>query len=218
MRVTPELDLPGHSHGLARGAPQVYIQCAGTGTFLPDPTTDAFFRFLDEIVAELVGLFPDSYFHMGGDEVNMGCWANNSKVAAWMKRQGYTTTMEALGYFQSRVQSILQKHKRIVLFWDEFWEAGLPALNSTVAEIRSNSFQSTLASGRPALTTGIQEAWCVKQVITIILLSLHVFKNNKRKTRGHCWAAPPHPQGRAGRGQGTLSASSPGCTLPLDSY
>ena len=45
------------------------------------------------------------------------------------------------------------------MFWDEFWVANLAALNSTVAEIRSTAFVETLASGRKALTAGINEAW-----------------------------------------------------------
>ena len=46
-------------------------------------------------------------------------------------------------------------------FWDEFWAADLPALDSTVAEIRSTTFAQTLSKGRQALTTGINEAWSV---------------------------------------------------------
>jgi hexosaminidase len=126
VRVTPELDLPGHSYGLARGAPQVYVKCGGVNAYLPDPTTDAFFNFLDEIVTELTELFPDAYLHMGGDEINMGCWSENSNVSAWMKQEGYNNTIEALGYFQSRVQNIVRENNRIAMFWDEFWAAGLP--------------------------------------------------------------------------------------------
>ena len=66
---------------------------------------------------------------------------------------GIMWNRQALGYFQSRVQAILQTHNKSVLFWDEFWAAGLPALNSTVAEIRSTTFAETLTAGRRAITT-----------------------------------------------------------------
>lgn len=70
VRVLPELDLPGHSVGLQRGAPAVYANCSSPSK-LPDPTTEDFFTFLESIVAEMGTLFPDNYIHMGGDEVSM---------------------------------------------------------------------------------------------------------------------------------------------------
>lgn len=68
VRTVAELDLPGHSVGLQRGAPAVYANCSSPSK-LPDPTTEDFFTFLDSIVAEMGTLFPDNYIHMGGDEV-----------------------------------------------------------------------------------------------------------------------------------------------------
>lgn len=157
VRIVPELDLPGHSMGLQRGAPSLYVNCSSSHV-LPDPTTDGFFDLVDSIVAELVTEFPDTFLHMGGDEVDTECWSENEAVVRWMKAKNLTA-MATLGYFQSRIQGIVQKHGKRAMFWDEFWDASLPALNSTAAEIRSTSFASTLAAGRQALTTGINEAW-----------------------------------------------------------
>lgn len=94
----------------------------------------------------------------GGDEVKTDCWTESAEVVAWMKAKNLTA-MGALGYFQTRVQQIVQKHGKAAMFWDEFWAADLQALNSTVAEIRGTTFASTLSQGRPALTTGINEVW-----------------------------------------------------------
>jgi hexosaminidase len=157
VRIMPELDLPGHSVGLQRGAPALYTNCTSTHK-LPDPTTDDFFQLIDSIVGELAILFPDRYFHMGGDEVDTSCWTENPAVVKWMAGKNLTA-MGTLGYFQSRIQSIVASHGKATMFWDEFWGANLAALNSTVAEIRSTAFAETLASGRKALTAGINEAW-----------------------------------------------------------
>ena len=160
VRVIPELDLPGHSTGLRRGAPQVYLNCS-TGTHpLPDPTGEGFFELIDSIVGELAGEFPDAFLHMGGDEVNTTCWTENAAVAKWMRNKNLTV-VGVLGYFKQRIQAIVAKHGKRAMFWDEFWAAGLPALDSTVAEIRGPSpgWAQTLSKGRQALTTGINEAW-----------------------------------------------------------
>ena len=60
--------------------------------------------------------------------------------------------MGALGYFQSRVQQIVNKHGKSAMFWDEFWAADLPALNSTVAEIRGSTFDQLLSQARPCVS------------------------------------------------------------------
>ena len=148
--------MPGHSAGLQRGAPQFYINCPTHP--LPDPTGEGFFELIDSIVGELAGVFPDTFLHMGGDEVNTACWTSNASVVKWMHSKNLTA-MGVLGYFQQRIQAIVAKHGKRTMFWDEFWAAGLPALHSTVAEIRSSTFAQTLSEGRQALTTGINEAW-----------------------------------------------------------
>ena len=73
VRIVAELDLPGHSSGLRRGAPHLYINCSTHP--LPDPTGEGFFELLDSIVAELAHDFPDEFLHMGGDEVDTACWS-----------------------------------------------------------------------------------------------------------------------------------------------
>eukprot|EP00040_Diaphanoeca_grandis_P029151 m.169924 g.169924 ORF g.169924 m.169924 type:complete len:677 (-) comp31597_c0_seq1:8-2038(-) len=158
VRVVPELDLPGHSAGLQRGAPSLYVNCSSSDHPLPDPTTDGFFDLVDSIVAGLAVEFPDAFLHMGGDEVDTSCWTDNKAVVQWMHTKNLTA-MGVLGYFQMRIQEIVQKHGRRAMFWDEFWSADLPALNSTTAEIRGTTFSDSLSAGRQTLTTGINEAW-----------------------------------------------------------
>jgi len=106
----------------------------------------------------MAGEFTDSFFHTGGDEVTTSCWTSIPRVVTWMKSKNLTA-MGVLGYVQQRIQAIVVKHGKRTMVWDEFWAADLPALNSTVAEIRSKTFAQTLSAGRPALTTGINEAW-----------------------------------------------------------
>lgn len=165
VRIIPELDLPGHSAAFARAAPSVYANCATSGSKLPDPRPKEaggkFFTLLDAMMTEISSLFPDDFMHMGGDEIKTDCWSASAEVQIWAKAQNLTTGLELVGYFQQRVQAIVSSHGKQTMFWDEFWAAGLPALNSTFAEVRGTlaAYTGLLDAGRPTLTTGISEAW-----------------------------------------------------------
>ena len=71
----------------ATGKPLTGIQ--GTGPL--DPTINATYTFLTTLFKELQGLFPDKFVHVGGDEVDPGCWASNPAIQAWMKAHGLTS-------------------------------------------------------------------------------------------------------------------------------
>jgi hexosaminidase len=165
VRVIPELDLPGHSAAFARAAPSVYANCATSSSKLPDPRAKEaggqFYTLLDAMMTEISSLFPDHVMHMGGDEIKTDCWSASAEVQTWAKAQNLTTSLELVGYFQQRVQAIVSSHGKRTMFWDEFWAAGLPALNSTFAEVRGTlaAYTGLLDAGRPTLTTGISEAW-----------------------------------------------------------
>merc|ERR1712216_178169 len=108
VRVMLELDLPGHSWSLARAAPHLFVQdCPDAVQPLPDVTNEAFFAFLTSVVKELVSIFPDNYFHGGGDEVELGCWETSNVTKAFMAERGFKSTMELLGYFHQRYQEIV---------------------------------------------------------------------------------------------------------------
>lgn len=112
-----ELDLPGHSVGLQRGAPSLYVNCSSPHK-LPNPTSDAFFDMIDTILAELSQLFPDGFVHMGGDEVDTDCWTENGEVMAWAAKRNMTA-IGLLGYFQSRIQAIVQNHGKASMFCEQ---------------------------------------------------------------------------------------------------
>lgn len=88
LHVWAELDLPGHSIGLHRGAPALYANCSSASK-LPDVSSERFFDFLDTIIAEMSELFPDNFLHMGGDEVNTECWEQDPGIVSWMHARNF---------------------------------------------------------------------------------------------------------------------------------
>src|SRR5216110_356579 len=71
-------------------------------------------------------IFPDHYFHIGGDEVNGKEWDANPKIQAFMKSQGIKNNQELQAYFSGRVQKLVVKHGKVVIGWDEVLVPGVP--------------------------------------------------------------------------------------------
>lgn len=135
IRVVPEFDIPGHSTSWFVGYPEL-SSASGPhsierrwGIFDPamDPTREETYKFLEKFIAEMTRLFPDAYFHIGGDEVNGKQWSTNPEIQAFMKAHNLTTSLELQQYFNARVEKIVEKNHKIMVGWDEILAPGLPA-------------------------------------------------------------------------------------------
>src|SRR5438552_6167448 len=91
-----------------------------------DPTNERVYKFLDELIGEMAKVFPDHYFHIGGDEVNGREWDANPKIQAFMKVHGLKNNEALQAYFSGRVQKLVTKHGKAVVGWDEVLVAGVP--------------------------------------------------------------------------------------------
>jgi hexosaminidase len=150
IRVVPEFDMPGHSASWLPGYP---ILASGKGPFeiLPnfgvslavlDPTRESTYAFLDSFVGEMAALFPDKYFHIGGDEVNPREWNDSPRIQAFEKAHGMKNAHDLQAYFNKRMLRILARHGKIMIGWDEILHPDLP--KTTVVQIWRN--QASLAN------------------------------------------------------------------------
>jgi hexosaminidase len=134
IRVVPEFDMPGHSTAWFVGYPELasgsgpYQIERKWGVFDPamDPTREETYKFLDTFIGEMAGLFPDEFFHIGGDEVNGKEWDANPKIQAFMHAHGLKDNNDLQAYFNQRVQKIVAKHGKTMLGWDEILRPDLP--------------------------------------------------------------------------------------------
>lgn len=134
VRVIPEFDMPGHSTAWMVGYPELasapgpYAIERQWGIFDPtmDPTREETYGFLDGFIGEMAALFPDEYFHIGGDENNGKQWQANPQIQQFMRTHGYRTTAELQTYFNQRVLKIVQKHGKKMVGWDEVLTPDLP--------------------------------------------------------------------------------------------
>ncbi len=134
IRVVPEFDMPAHATAWFVGYPELAsgpgpYQIARTwGVLNPamDPTRDSTYKFLDTYIGEMASLFPDSYFHVGGDECNGKEWDANPRIQQFMKAHGIKDNAALQAYFSAKVQKIVAEHKKIMVGWDEVLQPGTP--------------------------------------------------------------------------------------------
>jgi hexosaminidase len=134
IRVLPEFDMPGHSTSFFVGYPEI---ASGPGPYPLDrkwgvldpamnPTEEKTYKFLDDFIGEMAKLFPDQYFHIGGDEVNGKEWDANPKIQEYKKAHNLKSNEELQAYFSQRVQKIVTKHGKTAVGWDEIFVPGVP--------------------------------------------------------------------------------------------
>src|SRR5881396_2684301 len=134
IRVVPEFDMPGHSTAWFVGypdlasAPGPYSIERKWGVFDPamDPTRESTYKFLDKFIEEMAKLFPDQFFHIGGDEVNGKQWDANKEIQEFMRAHGIQNNQALQAYFNKRLQPIVEKHGKSMIGWDEILDPTLP--------------------------------------------------------------------------------------------
>ena len=135
IRVVPEFDLPGHAVSwlvaypqLSSGPPPTGLVRSARDTLRPplDPTNPETYKIIDKVFGEMEKLFPDAYFHIGGDEVNPKYWGQDPKIQAWMHAHNIANAHDLQTYFTLRVQEIVAKHGKHMEGWDEILDGKLP--------------------------------------------------------------------------------------------
>lgn len=138
IRIVPEFDMPGHTGAWFPGYPELASRPGpftlggrgggggGGGGGAMDPTKETTYTFLDGFIGEMVQLFPDAYWHVGGDEVSANVWPANAAIAAYMKAHNIADSRALQVYFNQRLLKIVQKYHRTMVGWDEILAPGLP--------------------------------------------------------------------------------------------
>lgn len=141
IRVVPEFDLPSHTTSWIVAYPRLasndsvyapYTRWNTTNVAI-DPTRETTYTFLDSLLTEMTALFPDPYFHAGGDENDGRNWRRTPRIVAYMQAHsmmnadGQTVDKHQLQtYFNRRVLALLQPHGKTMIGWDEILGPDLP--------------------------------------------------------------------------------------------
>lgn len=134
IRVVPEIDLPGHTTALGAAYPELMSQPGpaqpethwGVHPAVLDPTKEAVYDFLAELIAEVTTVFPDPYLHIGGDEVMSEHWLGSPHIVRFMQQNKLADAAALHAYFNLRLHNILQQAGRTMMGWDEITQGSLP--------------------------------------------------------------------------------------------
>lgn len=144
ITVVPEVELPGHSSAALAAYPE--FGCKQDHNYKVQTTwgifkevycpTEKTFQFLEDVLSEVIDLFPDSpYVHIGGDEVLKDFWKDSPEVRELMARENLKDEHEVQSYFIRRMEKFINSKGKKIIGWDEILEGGL-APNATVMSWR----------------------------------------------------------------------------------
>lgn len=133
ITVVPEIEMPGHAQATLAAYPAL-----GTDAVAPPVSSDwgvhsylynvdeATFGFLEDVLTEVMALFPGQYIHVGGDEAVKDRWRASTAVQQRMRELGVANETALQSYFTHRMERFLSSHGRKLIGWDEILEGGLP--------------------------------------------------------------------------------------------
>ena len=132
ITIIPEIEMPGHARAALAAYPE--LSCTGgpfevstrwgvhQDIYCPSERT---FGFLEDVLLEVMQLFPSRYIHIGGDEVPKDQWKVSPVAQEVIRREGLANEEELQSYFIRRIEAFLRAHGRRLIGWDEILEGGL---------------------------------------------------------------------------------------------
>jgi len=134
ITVVPEIDMPGHAQAAVASYPQIGVTGKrppvsvdwGVNPYLYN-VDDATFQFIDNVLDEVMALFPSHYIHVGGDEAIKDQWKASPAVQAKIRALHLKDEDALQGWFIGRIGSYLAAHDRRLIGWDEILDGGVPA-------------------------------------------------------------------------------------------
>ena len=150
MTIVPEIEMPGHSAEVVYAIPGVGCKASSEDLC---PGKEATFALLQEILAEVMDLFPSEYIHIGGDEAGKRDWHDCPDCRRRMREEGLSSVEELQSYLVRRIERYLNGHGRKLIGWDEILEGGLSP-NATVMSWRgTEGGQEAIRQGHDAVMT-----------------------------------------------------------------
>jgi len=155
IRVIPEFDTPGHTEAFGRTFPQFITVCWHDGkpyqaiysvqgkAEILNPTLEALYPVLTDVLSEFKDVFQDEYIHLGNDEVYYDCWRSNPDIIEWMRKMNFSEYHQLEAYYSNRILEITKNLGKKSMVWQDVYDNGVRPEKSTVIQIWKDT--STLA-------------------------------------------------------------------------
>jgi hexosaminidase len=166
IRVIPEFDVPGHASAILTAFPELgskdgYAYSIERSAGVLNPTKEATYTFLENLFTEIAPLFPDEYFHIGGDENEGKHWDENKEIQQFKKVHDLKTNHDLQTYFTIKLEKILKKLGKKLMGWDEILTPTTPTSavihswrgvneglkESTLIKAAKKGYQTVLSNG-----------------------------------------------------------------------
>ena len=153
VRIVPEIDMPAHTAAIVSAYPEFGAEQIdpkdprGTDKIALDPVSEKTYQFLDVLLKEMTGLFPDPFIHTGGDELTPFTWQNSKTIAAFKAKNHLVSNSDLQGYFVDRLHKLLGKYHKTMVGWDEIGLNALPKDTVVEAWRTSNPVYTDTAKG-----------------------------------------------------------------------
>jgi hexosaminidase len=162
VRVVPEFDAPGHARAWLRAYPELRgDRPAPAGATSPvfgddslDPSREETYAFIGRLFGEMSRLFPDAYFHIGGDEVNGIDWASSPRIRQFKADKGFADDHALQAYFTGRIREILARDGKTMIGWDEVLRPDLDKAVVVEAWRSAKMAARAAEAGHPTLSAG----------------------------------------------------------------
>ncbi|MCM1177098.1 MAG: family 20 glycosylhydrolase [Clostridium sp.] len=137
IMIIPEIEMPGHSEEVTAAYPA--LGCSGKPYVNGDvcPGKEETFSFFENVLAEVMEMFPSEYIHIGGDEAGKGAWSECPHCRRRMEEEGLSSVDELQSYLIHRIEKFVNSKGRKIIGWDEIMDGGL-APNATVMSWRGS--------------------------------------------------------------------------------
>lgn len=161
VTIVPEIEMPGHSQAAIAAYPELSCDPSdrygvretwGVSTVIYCPT-ETTFAFLENVLREVIALFPGTYVHIGGDEVPTTAWERSPAVAAMMRSRHISSYRGVQAYFDWRIERFLQSHGRRAIGWDDVLGGNVTDQTAIMVWHADTAGDHAARSGRDAVMT-----------------------------------------------------------------
>ncbi|KAK4884746.1 hypothetical protein RN001_001017 [Aquatica leii] len=149
IRVIAEFDTPGHTRSWGQAFPELLSPCyrnnVSTGQYGPmDPTKNFTYEFMENLLTEIVDVFPDNFLHLGADEVEFECWQSNPEITAFMQTHNISSYVELESYYIQKIIDMSDKLKATSIVWEEVFTNGVQLPNRTIVHVWKGGWELTM--------------------------------------------------------------------------